>query len=165
MKQWLLSNARGQRRVGLLASSGAKRLRADGFGEFLTANSGASIAHWYLKPLGDIRSSNALEVPANEYTAQGLEIDYAGICWGGDLIRKTPTGSWISRKLSGDHWNLVKSDSEKRFIENSYRVLMTRAREGMVIWVPKGDIADKSRLPEDLDRVFRYLIECGAEII
>ena len=165
MKNWLLSKARGQRRIGLLASSGSKRLRADGFGEFLTANSGASIAHWYLQPLGDIRSSNALEVPSNEYTSQGLEIDYAGLCWGGDLIRKSSSGKWIARKLSGDHWNLVKSDSGKGFIENSYRVLLTRAREGMVIWVPEGDISDKTRLPIDLDRVYSYLIECGAEII
>jgi hypothetical protein len=165
MKNWLLSKARGQRRIGLLASSGAKRLRADGFGEFLMANSGASIAHWYLQPMGDIRSSNALEVPSNEYTSQGLEVDYAGLCWGGDLVRKSPSGKWSARKLSGDHWNLVKSDAGQGFIENSYRVLMTRAREGMIIWVPEGDISDKTRLPKDLDRVYSYLIECGAEIV
>jgi hypothetical protein len=166
MKGWLKAKARGHRRIGLLASSGAKRLRADGFGEFLTANDGASIAHWYLQPIGDIRSSYALEVPSNEYTSQGLEIDYVGLCWGGDLIRPTgASGQWVARKLSGDRWNTVKTNSGKEFIENSYRVLLTRAREGMVFWVPEGQVGDKTRSPEDSDRVYSYLIECGAEII
>lgn len=166
MKAWLLEKARGHRRIGLLASSGAKRLRADGFGEFLTANDGASIAHWYLQPFGDIRSSYALEVPSNEYTSQGLEIDYVGLCWGGDLVRKSSSdGNWIARKLSGTHWSLIKSEAVQQFIENSYRVLMTRAREGMIIWVPKGEILDKTRRPEELDLVYSYLIECGAENI
>ncbi len=166
MKKWLISQARGQRRIGLLASSGAKRLRPDGYGEFLHANDGASIAHWYLKPQGDLRSSFALEVPANEYTSQGLEIDYVGLCWGGDFIRpKTGDGKWTVRKLGGTRWTTVKVDSGQRFVENSYRVLMTRAREGMVIWIPNGDEADETRSPEEFDLIYSYLIDCGAEII
>jgi hypothetical protein len=166
MKKWLISQARGRRRIGLLASSGARRLRPDGYGEFLHANDGVSIAHWYLKPQGDLRSSFALEVPANEYTSQGLEIDYVGLCWGGDLIRlKTGDGKWTVRKLGGTRWTTVKVDSGQRFVENSYRVLMTRAREGMVIWIPNGDETDETRSPEEFDLIYSYLIDCGAEII
>jgi Uncharacterized conserved protein (DUF2075) len=72
-RSWLRQTARGLRRTGLLASSGARRLRANGLGSFLNAAAGDEIAHWYLKPPGDIRSSYALEVAANEYTCQGLE--------------------------------------------------------------------------------------------
>lgn len=166
MKNWLINQARGQRRIGLLASSGAKRLRADGYGEFLHANDGVSIAHWYLKTQGDLRSSFALEVPANEYTSQGLEIDYVGLCWGGDLIRlKKGDGKWGIRKLGGTRWSTVKVDSGQRFVENSYRVLMTRAREGMVIWVPYGAEDDETRSPEELDLIYSYLIDCGVEVI
>ncbi len=165
LKNWLISKARGQQRFGLLASSGAKRLRADGFGEVLSATDGASIAHWYLQPAGDIRSSFALEVPANEYTSQGLEIDYVGLCWGGDFLREGGANLWVSRKLSGNSWNIVKTESGRQFIENSYRVLLTRARQGMGIWIPSGSKSDKTRSSKDLDAVYNFLRDCGAEVI
>src|SRR5205085_2882659 len=75
-KAWLRARGRGERRYGLLASSGARRLRADGLGEILKATDGAAIAQWYLNDRDDIRESFALEVPANEYACQGLEIDF-----------------------------------------------------------------------------------------
>lgn len=165
LKRWLIGKARGRQRFGLLASSGAKRLRADGFGEVLSATDGASIAHWYLQPEGDIRSSFALEVPANEYTSQGLEIDYVGLCWGGDFLRESGLKGWTSRKLSGNRWNIVKTESGRQFIENSYRVLLTRARQGMGIWIPPGSKSDKTRSPKDFDAVYNFLRDCGAEVI
>src|SRR5439155_15454304 len=85
-KSWLRELGRGERRYGLVASSGARRLRAEGLGVTLNASAGHEIAQWYLNPHGDIRSSYALEVPANEYTCQGLELDFVCICWGGDLL-------------------------------------------------------------------------------
>ncbi len=131
-RRWLRSNSRGQRRYGLVASSGARRLRADGLGVALSATDGIDIAHWYLNPPGDIRSSYALEVAANEYTCQGLELDFVSVCWGGDFVRSPTEGQWIFRRLSGPKWQAVKEGTNRQFIKNSYRVLLTRAREGLV---------------------------------
>lgn len=159
-KAWLRQSTLGERRMGLLASSGAKRLRADGLGQVLSATDGQAIAHWYLNPPGDIRSSFALEVPANEYTSQGLEIDFACLCWGGDLIYKN--GCWVTRSLSGNRWSVLSDSAKRLFVLNSYRVLLSRAREGMVIWVPKGDGEDHTRSPDELDGVADRLLSAGA---
>lgn len=164
-KQWLRENGMGERRYGLVASSGAKRLRADGLGMLLHAAAKDEIAHWYLNEQGDIRSSFALEVPANEYTCQGLELDLACVCWGGDLLWSSQRHSWEQFRLSGNGWNHVRDATTKQFIENSYRVLLTRAREGMIFWIPLGDKADGTRSPEQLDATADYLIRCGASPI
>lgn len=158
-KTWLKQSTLGERRMGLLASSGAKRLRADGLGQMLSATDGQMIAHWYLNPPGDIRASFALEVPANEYTSQGLEIDFACLCWGGDLIYKGDR--WITRSLSGNRWSVLSDSAKRMFVLNSYRVLLSRAREGMVIWVPKGDGEDHTRNPSELDGVADVLLRAG----
>lgn len=158
-RKWLTSMTHGLRRKGLLASSGARRLRADGIGETLNATDGSSIAHWYLKPMGDIRSSHALEVPANEYTSQGLEIDFACICWGGDLVVKG--NQWAPRRLGGNRWNDIRASKDVSFVLNSYRVLLTRAREGMVIWVPLGNEEDSTRQPEELNATYGRLLDVG----
>jgi hypothetical protein len=161
-KNWLRSKDRGLRRYGLVASSGARRLRADGLGEILQATDRDAIAHWYLQKHGDIRSSFALEVPANEYTCQGLELDFAGICWGGDLIWSPTSNKWIRRSLMGPGWNVLHNDSKITYVTNSYRVLLSRSREGMVIWVPHGCASDKTRDPTELDSTALYLQRCGA---
>src|SRR4029077_15338739 len=98
-KTWLRERGRGERRYGLVASSGARRLRAEGLGVTLNASAGAEIAQWYLNPPGDIRSSYALEVPANEYTCQGLELDFACVCWGGDLLWNDAAHGWVLSRL------------------------------------------------------------------
>ena len=162
-RDWLLLNTRGERRCGLLASSGARRLRADGLGVTLHANDGPEIANWYLNPPGDIRSSFALEVPANQYTCQGLELDFSALCWGGDLVRKS--SQWIYQKLGGTRWKQVRSLTRRRFIQNSYRVLMTRAREGMIMWVPEGDERDATRDRAPLDATAEFLVSCGAKVL
>jgi DUF2075 family protein len=159
-KAWLRQSTLGERRMGLLASSGAKRLRADGLGQVLSATDGQAIAHWYLNPPGDIRSSFALEVPANEYTSQGLEIDFACLCWGGDLIYTNDR--WVTRALSGNRWSVLSDSAKRLFVLNSYRVLLSRAREGMVIWVPKGAGEDHTRSPDELDCVANCLLRAGA---
>jgi hypothetical protein len=161
-RAWLRNATRGQRRCGLLANSGARRLRADGVGEVLNATDGMDIAHWYLNPPGDIRASYALEVPANEYTCQGLELDFAALCWGGNFVRVSGSQKWLCRRLNGSRWQVVNDPSRRRFIENGYRVLLTRAREGLMIWVPIGDPKDKTREPGLLDATAEYLISCGA---
>jgi hypothetical protein len=164
-KAWLRQQGRGERRYGLLASSGARRLRADGLGEILEANRGAAIAQWYLKGRDDIRSSFALEVPANEYACQGLEIDFSCVCWGGDLVFAAAKNGWVFRRLSGNAWNEVRSLEDRRFIQNTYRVLLTRAREGLVIWVPQGDVSDRTRKPEDLNATADFLVAAGAQLL
>jgi hypothetical protein len=159
---WLKQEGRGERRYGLLASSGARRLRAEGLGIFLNASAGSDIAHWYLNEAGDIRSSYALEVPANEYACQGLELDFTCLCWGGDLLWNPEMNKWRTARLSGTDWNKVENENGKRFSINRYRVLLTRAREGMLIWVPRGDESDFTRHCGPLDATAEFLTRCGA---
>jgi hypothetical protein len=159
---WLKEQARGHRRCGLVASSGARRLRAYGLGVSLSANDLSDVANWYLMPRGDVRSSYALEVTANEYTCQGLELDYVGVCWGGDLIRANDDGVWTQRSFRGSRWQMVRDADAKNWIMNKYRVLMTRARLGTVIWVPEGDAEDSTRAIEDLDAIAEFLKTAGA---
>jgi hypothetical protein len=164
-RAWLRVKGRGERRFGLLASSGARRLRADGLGEILEATNGAAIAQWYLNKRDDIRSSIVLEVPANEYACQGLEIDFACVCWGGDFVFAGAKKAWSCRRLSGNAWHAVRATEDLRHIQNTYRVLLTRAREGMVLWVPVGDASDRTRKPEELDATADFLVAAGAQIL
>ncbi len=164
-KAWLRERGRGERRYGLLASSGARRLRADGLGEILEATDGSAIAQWYLNGRADIRSSFALEVPANEYACQGLEIDFSCVCWGGDLVFAPERTGWLCRQLSGNAWNEVRAELGRRYIHNTYRVLLTRAREGVVIWVSKGDATDRTRKPEELNSTVDFLVAAGAQML
>lgn len=164
-KLWLRERGRGERRYGLVASSGARRLRAEGLGVTLNASAGNEIAQWYLNPHGDIRSSYALEVPANEYTCQGLELDFACVCWGGDLLWNDASHSWSFSRLSGTAWQRVRGHGTQRFLANSYRVLLTRAREGLVLWIPRGTELDTTRSPGPLDATATFLMRCGAAAI
>lgn len=161
-RAWLRANARGRRRCGLVASSGARRLRAEGLGVSIGADDLDGVAHWFLRPPGDLRSSYALEVTANEYACQGLELDYAGLCWGGDLIWDARAQAWTPRRLNGAVWQKVIESDAKNWSLNKYRVLMTRARLGTVIWVPEGDHEDPTRPPERYDEIDAVLEEMGA---
>jgi hypothetical protein len=164
-KAWLRESGRGGRRYGLLASSGARRLRADGLGEILEATDGLTIAQWYLNDRDDIRSSFVLEVPANEYACQGLEIDFACVCWGGDLVFVPDRNAWVCRQLSGNAWSETRSEQGRRYVQNSYRVLLTRAREGVVIWVPKGETSDRTRKPQELNSTAGFLVAAAAQTL
>jgi hypothetical protein len=161
-RKWLLTNARGTRRCGLVASSGARRLRADGLGVTLSANELNDVANWYLLPRGDIRSSYALEVAANEYTCQGLELDYVGVCWDGDLIWDPEKAVWKPRILKGPKWQMVSHPDTMRWAINKYRVLLTRARIGSVIWTPMGDTEDPTRDLSMRDQIAETLLSAGA---
>ena len=110
-RRLLKTHTRGTRRCGLLASAGAVRLVAEGLGVSLTVQEKDKIAHWYLKPHGDYRSSNSLEVTANEYTSQGLELDFTGICWGGDFVREEGKGDGVLEGCIRLTWQNVH-DSE-----------------------------------------------------
>ena len=160
MRHALRHLSRGLRRAGLVASSGARRLRAEGLGV-----QAADIPHWFLDRWPDIRGSDALETYATEYDCQGLELDQVGLAWGGDLLRAP--GGWLMRTLSGTRWNTVRNETDRAFTLNTYRVLLTRARYETVIWVPPGSPAghpwhDTTRSAAELDAVADHLLACGA---
>ncbi|MBF0611010.1 MAG: DUF2075 domain-containing protein [Magnetococcales bacterium] len=162
LKAWLRERCRGKQRVGLLASSGAVRLLADGIPPSPRSNELDQVAHWFLKPSGDYRSSNALEVPLSEFVCQGLEIDYAGICWGGDLIW---TGGWQARGMRAPRWQVVRQEDARIYCLNTYRVLLTRARAGLAVYVPAGSESDSTRPPQQFDSVAKVLISAGCSML
>jgi len=158
----LRAEARGERRAGLIGSSGAKRLRAEGLGVEVPHMDAGAVARWFLDRWpDDVRASDALEQMATEFACQGLELDVAGLCWGGDLVRAG--GAWQVRDFRGTAWQVAR-DAERRANRlNTYRVLLTRARYLTVIWVPRGHGADRTRPPEEMDAVAAFLRGCGAE--
>ncbi|WP_246504115.1 DNA/RNA helicase domain-containing protein [Plastoroseomonas arctica] len=153
MRVALRTEARGLRRAGLVASAGAKRLRADGLGVQLE-----DVANWFLLRWPDVRASDALETIATEYDCQGLELDLVGIAWGGDFIRVA--GGWAARRFVGSVWQ--RDAKEFDFVRNTYRVLLTRARYETIIYVPRGDAADRTRSPAEFDAIADFLLACGA---
>ena len=167
-RAWLRARATGTRRAGLIASSGAARLRADGV-EPPTFNfmSGIEYVKWFLEPHGDYRSSNQLEIALSEFELQGLELDLTGLLWGGDLA--FPNGIPTPRALQRFQWRPVSpaanpsssADDPETRIKNKYRVLLTRFRKAMVIFVPQGDDTDPTRSPQDFNEVYAYLLRCG----
>jgi hypothetical protein len=154
-KQWLKSKCKGSRRMGLVASSGGRRLRPYG----LDVKVPLEEAEWFLNGREDIRSSYYLEIPATEFGIQGLELDWVGVCW--DLDLRHNKGGWDFNAFKGTKWQKVGKLDMQKFIINKYRVLLTRAREGMVIFVPPGDNDDPTRNPELYNLIADYLISCG----
>ncbi len=160
MRGCLREGARGLRRAGLVASSGARRLRADGLGAELPHMDDKAVANWFLDRWPeDVRASDALEVVATEFSCQGLELDHVGLCWGGDMIRAA--GGWRVRRFAGTNWQNVAAAERVANQINTYRVLLTRARYETVIWVPRGDVADRTRGPGEMDGVADFLVSCG----
>ncbi len=160
MRAYLRSVTRGLRRCGLVASSGARRLRADGLGAELPHMDKKAVANWFLDRWPDVRAADALEVVATEFSCQGLEIDFAGLCWGGDFIRRG-RGAWHVRQFKGTAWQNSASADKQAYRINTYRVLLSRARYETVIWVPRGDAADQTRSPAEFDAVAEFLRACG----
>ncbi len=148
-RSWLRRKTVGNRRSGLVASSGARRLRAEGLGVNLNTQDLDEVKNWFLQPTGDIRSSNQLEICAIEYTCQGLELDFVGLCWGNDLMYDDGNRQWICRRFSGNNWQIVRRSNDQKLILNKYRVLLTRARKQMIIWIPEGSSEDKTNLHSD----------------
>lgn len=153
---------RGTRQSGLLASSQARRLRAEGLGSVLPHQDEDAVAHWFLSRWPDIRSADALEVVATEFCVQGLELDHAGVCWDADLVRTIDGAAWQVRSLRGSAWTVARRAEAVSNRLNAYRVLLTRARFGTVIWVPYGEGRDRTRDPARYQAVAEYLLACGA---
>ena len=153
----------GENRYGLAGSSGAARLRAEGLEPSSSFHADYQWEHWYLAPETDVRSSYRCEVFATEFEIQGLELDWIGLCWGGDFIWSEPQG-WQRRALRParqSKWSLIKSDEKRIYRKNAYRVLLTRARQGMIIFVPKGNAEDPTNQPEEFEATAQYFARCG----
>jgi hypothetical protein len=166
MRAWLRVASRGRRRAGLLASSGGKRLRAEGLGSELPHMDAGAVAHWFLDRFpADMRASNSLEVVATEFSCQGLELDYCGLCWDGDLMREAGRSAWRVRSFRGKDWARVSGAEAVANQINTYRVLLTRARYETVIFVPQGDAADRTRDPAVYDGIADFLMACGARAL
>ena len=154
-RQWLRQHRRGNERMGLLASSNALRLKPDGI--FVKAKVDPPL--WFLAPSADVRSSDALEDAATEFEVQGLELDWTAVCW--DLNFCRSENDWLVQRFRGTRWERVSDAQRRNYVANSYRVLLTRARQGMVIFVPNGDPQDRTRPPALYDDTYDYLLECG----
>jgi hypothetical protein len=165
-KAWLRANTRGKRRCGLVASSGAVRLRAYGIETSQAIREAYSYPLWFLADKDDVRSSYQLETVATEFEIQGLELDNVGLCWGGDLAWDPGSQLWLVSHFLGKRWVAVKS-AHYRYAQtfNKYRVLLTRSRQGLIIWVPRGDPKDVTRSVAAMDRTVDCLVACGATLI
>ncbi len=158
----------GLSRCGLVGSSKAARLRSEGLEPDASFHGEYDWDKWYLAPATDVRSSTQLEVYATEFEIQGLELDWIGLCWGGDLIWSNDQEKWICRSFkngSRSHWSPIKSEARQTYRKNSYRVLLTRARQGLIIYVPIGDREDPTRDPDEFDRTADFLTCCGVKSI
>lgn len=159
-KNWLREHARGSERMGLLASSKAERLKAISVNVRYQPN----FVHWFLGDKSDIRSSNSLEDVLTEFKVQGLEIDWAGVIWDADLRLDKGKKKWQHYQLrSGTKWQNINKTVNQEYQINAYRVLLTRARQGMVIVVPEGDDNDDTRKKEWYNGIYDYLKECGIQ--
>ena len=150
---------RGSQRSGVLACSSAQRLKPEG----IYVSTDIDVKNWFLAPSDDLRSSNMMEIVASEFKVQGLEIDWAVVCWDADLRRKVSGTGWDYYSFRGTKWTKRNQIAQQRYLINSYRVLLTRARQGMVLFVPQGVDAEEDETRNSLfyDQIYSYLISCG----
>ncbi|MFZ0662511.1 MAG: DNA/RNA helicase domain-containing protein [Acidobacteriaceae bacterium] len=163
MRSKLREQGIGANRYGLAGSSGAARLRVEGLEPSSSFHAEYPWEHWYLAERTDVRSSYCCEVFATEFEIQGLELDWIGLCWGGDFIWDESRG-WQMRSLRHamqSKWIGIKNPEKQVYRRNAYRVLLTRARQGMIIFLPKGNRNDPTNLPEEFDATAHYLLQCG----
>jgi len=153
-KQWLGTSARGTERYGMVASSGGRRLRAEG----VWLNS-ISPENWFLDAEDDVRSSYYLEETATEFDIQGLELDWTLLAWDANL--RFENNSWKYYNFTGSSWKNVNNLTKQKYLINSYRVLLTRARQGIVIYIPEGNKNDITRQKEYYDGIYNYFQEIG----
>lgn len=157
-KKWLKTKAKGSERYGVIASSGARRLKADG----IDVKNKISPADWFLNYKTDVRSSYYLEEIATEFDIQGLEIDFTCLAW--DINFYYDNG-WRYQSFKGTCWQQIKQNEKQKYLLNAYRMLLTRARQGMVIYIPNVDDCDWTRPKSKYDSTYKYLKTCGFEEI
>jgi hypothetical protein len=154
-KEWLKKKARGTERYGIVVSSQALRLKPHA----IDIRSPIDPIHWFLDGKEDVRSSYYMEDVATEFHVQGLELDWACVTWDADF--RFNKDGWDTFSFVGCKWHKIKKEERKQYLKNAYRVLLTRARQGMVIVVPEGDSKDLTRKAEYYDFTFNYLNEIG----
>ena len=154
-KRWLKRQARGSERYGIVVSSQAERLKPHA----IDVKSPMNPIHWFLNSKDDVRSSYYLEHVATEFQIQGLELDWVCVTWDADF-RYSKEG-WKHRSFRGNRWTNIRKEERKHYLKNAYRVLLTRARQGMVIVVPSGDSEDHTRNPKFYDKTYEYLKDIG----
>lgn len=158
-KKWIKTQARGSERYGIVVSSQAVRLKPYA----IDVRPEVDPIHWFLDGKEDIRSSYYLEDVATEFQVQGLELDWTCVVWDADF--RYSLNGWEHRSFIGNKWNAIHKPERKSYLKNAYRVLLTRARQGMVIVVPPGDIEDPTRKSEYYDPTFEYLQTIGFSVL
>ena len=158
-KIWLKSKARGSERYGMVVSSQAERLKPYA----IDVKSPMDPIHWFLDEKDDVRSSYYLEDVATEFHIQGLELDWVCVTWDADF--RYDNDGWDYKSFRGSKWQNINSDDRRKYLKNAYRVLLTRARQGMVIFVPEGDSADPTRQPSYYNGTFNYLKSIGINVL
>lgn len=156
-KAWVKAQAKGSEHYGLVASSGARRLKALG----VHVKSEINVANWFLNPKYDVRSSYFLEDVATEFDVQGLELDWVCLAWGENFYYQG--NQWYYQSFKGCKWQNINKEEDKQFTQNAYRVLLTRARQGMVIWIPEGSENDNTRQKKFYDGTYQYLKSIGID--
>jgi len=156
-KKWIKEHARGTERYGIIASSGSKRLRPFG----IDVKNQLDPAMWFLNDNEDVRSSFFLEDVATEFDIQGLEIDWALMAW--DANFHFQDENWNYLNFSGTKWQNIHQKVDQQYLKNAYRVLLTRARQGMIIFLPHGDPNDPTRLTKFYDGTYQLLKEIGLQ--
>ena len=154
-RKWLRNRARGTERYGLVASSNSLRLRPFGIHMKSKINETA----WFLNTKEDVRSSYALEEAGSEFEIQGLELDWVGVCW--DANFRYSGDGWNLHNFRGTNWVNIKDAHSRSYLANAYRVLLTRARQGMVVFIPRGSEIDATCDPDFYDGTFDFLKKCG----
>ena len=158
-KNWLRGMAKGTERIGVVGSSNARRLRSFG----IDVKNEIAPSNWFLDGKSDVRSSYFLEVVATEFDIQGLEIDWVCLTWGADFF--IGNDQWNYQKFKGSKWQNINKEITKQYLKNAYRVLLTRARQGMVIFIPEGSKVDHTRPNSFYDGTYNYLKEIGVKEI
>ncbi|MCM2312911.1 MAG: DUF2075 domain-containing protein, partial [Steroidobacteraceae bacterium] len=158
-RAWVRAQARGSERYGVVVSSSAERLRPHA----INVRAPMDPIHWFLHDKEDVRSSYYLEDVATEFHVQGLELDWTCVVWDGDL--RLAGNDWGHFSFAGSRWQRVNAADRKMYLKNAYRVLLTRARQGMVIVVPEGDSCDPTRSPAHYDETFGYLSNIGFPVL
>lgn len=150
-KAWIREQCQGTTRYGLLASSGGLRLKPEG----IFVKNSIEVEHWFLNDKEDVRSSYALEDVVTEFDIQGLELDYTLVAWDADF--RFENGQWAYYRFAGSRWTNMASTERRLYLKNTYRVLLTRARQGMAIFVPMGSDTDNTRKRAFYDGTYGYL--------
>ena len=158
-KSWVRDKCQGTTRYGLLASSGGLRLKPEG----IFVKNEIHVANWFLNGKDDVRSSYMLEDVVSEFDIQGLELDYSIVAWDADY--RYINGEWTYNNFVGNRWTNISSDERRLYLKNAYRVLLTRARQGMAIFVPSGSNEDPTRKHEWYDGIFEYLKLLGIPVL